>query len=247
MVLTPARAGSGLRQGERVVGLADGGSWAERVAVPSHRIAPLPDSVSLADAAALPVAGLTALRALRTGGSLVGRRALITGASGGVGSFAVQLAVAAGAHVTALVSGEHRLELVRELGAHRATTRLDDGPPFDLVLDGVGGPVLAGAIHHLAPEGTVAAYGMAGGGQCTPLSFADFGSAPFGRLVGVFVYAHDDESMARDLAALAGLVADGRLRVAAHPRPWDQTVEAVEELRGRVSSGKQVLTLEPQG
>jgi hypothetical protein len=66
-------------------------------------------------------------------------------------------------------------------------------------------------------------------------------------LVGVFVYAHDDESMARDLAALAGMVADGRLRVAAHPRPWDQTVEAVEELRGRASGGKQVLTLEPQG
>ena len=64
--------------------------------MPSHRVAALPDDVAFADAAALPVAGLTALRALREGGDLLGRRVLITGATGGVGSFAVQLAVAGG-------------------------------------------------------------------------------------------------------------------------------------------------------
>src|SRR5712672_3211710 len=92
IVLEAAADGSGLPAGTRVVALCDEAGWAERAAVPSYRIAPLADNVSFAAAAALPVAGLTALRTLRHGAPLLGKRVLITGAAGGVGNLAVQLA-----------------------------------------------------------------------------------------------------------------------------------------------------------
>jgi NADPH:quinone reductase len=245
-VVAPAADGSGPPAGARVVGPADGGGWSERVAIPSHRLAVLPDGVSLADAAALPVAGLTALRALRTGGPLLGRRVLVTGATGGVGLFAVQLAVAAGAHVTALVSSERRVEAARTLGAHAVVTSLDGAAPFDLVLEGVGGPVLADAIHHLAQAGTVTAYGVAGGQPQTPLAFFDFaqGEGRLGKLIGFFIYATGEETFGEDLTVLAGLVADGRLRVEKGvERDWSETRDAVQALRDRQVTGKVVLTL----
>jgi NADPH:quinone reductase-like Zn-dependent oxidoreductase len=95
----------GLRAGTRVVGIRRGGTWAERVAVSHAWIAELPDGVSFAQGAALPTAGLAALRMLRLGPAILGRRVLVTGASGGVGRFAIQLAHLGGAEVTALVSG----------------------------------------------------------------------------------------------------------------------------------------------
>jgi NADPH2:quinone reductase len=92
VVVRQAVDGSGPPAGTRVVCLTDWEGWAERAAVPSHRMAALPDNVSFADAASLPVAGLTALRTLRHGAPLLGKRVLITGAAGGVGNLAVQLA-----------------------------------------------------------------------------------------------------------------------------------------------------------
>jgi NADPH2:quinone reductase len=243
VVAAAAADGSGPPEGARVVGLADGGGWSERVAVPTHRVAVLPDAVDFAQAAGLPVAGLTALRALETGGRLLGRRVLVTGASGGVGSFAVQLARAAGAHVTGHVSGEHRIEDVRALGADAVITAIDeDAGPFDLVLDGVGGPVLLDAVHRLAPGGTATAYGVAGGREPTPLHFFDF--APLARLIGFFIYGTDERTFGRDLGVLAGLVADGRLTV---PRgveaDWTETATALDALRERRVAGKVVLTI----
>jgi hypothetical protein len=91
-VLRQAADGSGPPAGARIVALMDELGWAERAAVRTQRIAVLPDTVSFAAAAALPVAGLTALRTLRHGAPLLGKRVLITGAAGGVGHLAVQLA-----------------------------------------------------------------------------------------------------------------------------------------------------------
>src|SRR5271166_5662545 len=85
IVVQPAADGSGPKAGARVIALTDNAGWAERAAVPGHRMAVLPDNVLLEEAAALPVAGLTALRALRHGAPLLGKRVLITGAAGGVG------------------------------------------------------------------------------------------------------------------------------------------------------------------
>src|SRR5439155_20350303 len=103
IVVRGAADGSGPPQGARVVALTDWEGWAERAAVPTHRIAPLADTVGFAAAAALPVAGLTALRSLRHGAPLLGKRVLVTGAAGGVGNLAVQLAAHSGAKVTAIV------------------------------------------------------------------------------------------------------------------------------------------------
>src|SRR5215217_4045184 len=99
VVETEAADGSGPKQGARVVGLLPSGAWAERVNCRSHAVAALPDAVGDAEAATLPVAGLTALHALRQGGLLLGRKVLIDGASGGVGHLACQLAAASGAVV----------------------------------------------------------------------------------------------------------------------------------------------------
>src|SRR5919198_529338 len=124
-VVDPAADGGGPPAGARVVAMVDFGGWAQRVTVPVARLAPLPDSVAAERAAGFGIAGLTALRALRRGDGLLGARVLVTGASGGVGTFAVQLAIAGGAEVTAL-TGAHRSIELEELGAHRVITSLDD-------------------------------------------------------------------------------------------------------------------------
>jgi NADPH:quinone reductase len=242
-ITVTAADGTGPHAGTRVVGIADQGGWSERVSIPSHRVAALPDSVSFTEAAPLPVAGLTALRALRTGGSLLGRSVLITGASGGVGTFAVQLARAAGAVVTAHVSRPARAAAASALGAAEVITEIGAGAgPFDLVLDGVGGPVLTAAVQRLGRGGVVTAYGQASG-QRSDLAFSDFAAAaPGGRLEGFFVYSTGEQTFGQDLAALALLVAEGRLapQIGA-PRNWSQTHEAVLALRRRELTGKAVL------
>src|SRR5438552_35640 len=99
VVETAAADDSGPKPGTRVVGILPSGAWAERVNCRSHAVAALPDGCSDAQAATLPVAGLTALHALRQGGLLLGRKVLVDGATGGVGHLACQLAHAAGAQV----------------------------------------------------------------------------------------------------------------------------------------------------
>src|SRR5215813_2141021 len=114
----PAANGLGPRAGARVVGVVLEGAWAERVAVPANALAELPDKVTFSQAATFPVAGLTALHALAKGGLLLGKRVLLTGATGGVGDFAVQLARLAGAHVTALARRADQAPALSQLGAH---------------------------------------------------------------------------------------------------------------------------------
>jgi NADPH2:quinone reductase len=244
VVVRAASDGSGPAEGERVVGIVDGAGWSERVPVPTIWAARLPEAVSFAQGASLPIAGLTALRALRVGGPLLGRQVLVTGAAGGVGQFGVQLAVAVGAQVTALVHTPEGEELVRDLGAHEVVTSLDDDTlgPFDLVLEGVGGAVLQGAVHRLAPEGAVVAYGAVAGPS--QLSFLDFRSAPLGKVVGLF-HAYPHETKGADIGTLADLVADGRLKpLLGLVRDWEETREVLEALRNGKVRGKAVLTRE---
>jgi NADPH:quinone reductase-like Zn-dependent oxidoreductase len=243
VVARAATDGTGPTPGTRVVGAADQAGWSQRTVVPSHRLAAIPDNVSFADAAALPVAGLTAIRALRVGGPLLGRRVLVTGASGGVGSFAVQLAAIAGARVTAHVSGPTRVDVVKALGVDHVVTTLEDVKErFDLILDGVGGPLLVDAIHHLAPGGTIAAYGVAGGTK-SELDFRDFRGATNARLMGFFVYATDVQTFGEDLGFMAGLIGAGRLKVPGPRKDWKETRQAIDLLRKRQAPGKVVLTI----
>jgi NADPH:quinone reductase-like Zn-dependent oxidoreductase len=240
VVLQAAADGNGPPVGARVVAIVDGAGWSERVAVRSNHVAEFPDTVTFEVAASLPIAGLTALRALRVDGTVIGRRVLVTGATGGVGQFAIQLGVAAGATVTALVNRDDQQELARNLGAHHVVTALDDDVgPFELVLEGVGGHVLQASVHRLTPGGTVATYGtLAGPAQ---LSVLDFRSAPQGKVVGFF-HAYPQEEKGADLAQLAAFVASGRLKpLISLVRPWTQIQEVLQAMLDHKVPGKAVL------
>src|SRR5580698_2427935 len=149
--------GSGPKLGTRVVGLLPSGAWAERVNCRSHAVAALPDKDSDAQASTLPVAGLTALHALRQGGLLLGRKVLVDGASGGVGHLACQLALAAGAVVWGHVRREEQRAEVAAWCGGRAVVGRELGAaqgqgPYWLILDSVGGSALQAALGMLAPN-----------------------------------------------------------------------------------------------
>jgi NADPH:quinone reductase-like Zn-dependent oxidoreductase len=146
--------------GARVVGMVTGGAWAEKVAVPGDWLAELPTEVSFAQAAALPVAGLTALRTLRLGPAILGRRVLIVGAAGGVGRFAIQLARLGGAEVTAIAGSPERAEGLRDLGATEVVTGIAElRGRYDLILESAGGDSLARLATMVHPDGTLVMFG----------------------------------------------------------------------------------------
>src|SRR3979490_3422335 len=152
VVVQQAANGSGPSAGTRVVALTDDAGWAQRAAVPAHRMAALPDNVRFEEAAALPVAGLTALRALRHGAPLLGKRVLITGAAGGVGHMAVQIAARVGPDVTALVRRPERRRHLR--GADEIVEGIAKaGRAFALIPHAAGPPALAAAIARIEAKG----------------------------------------------------------------------------------------------
>jgi NADPH:quinone reductase-like Zn-dependent oxidoreductase len=238
VVLRAASDGSGPPAGARVaLGMAPY-AWAERVAVGSGWLGTVPEGVDLADAAALGIAGVTALRVLRTR-SLLARNVLVTGASGGVGRFAVQLAALAGARVTALVGGPGRGDGLRELGAGEVLTGLagTEGR-FDLVLDTVGGSLTARAWGSLAEGGTLHLVGTASGEDTTFPSGALFG---FGEPRRIATYG-DLTPPGAELTDLLGLVAAGRLTVPVGRRgDWTEVADAARALFDRTVRGKIVL------
>jgi NADPH:quinone reductase len=239
VVIEAAADGSGPKVGSRVVGFNGAGGWAQRRAVPTENLAVLPDSVDFGQAAALPVAGVTALQALRALGPVVGRRVLITGASGGVGRFGVQLAARAGAHVIAAVGSAARGEGLDQLGAAEVVVGLSGvTEPVFGVLDNVGGPLLAEAFSLVADGGSVQSIGMASG-QPTTIDFE--AERQFGvrkRLEPFTVRT----PFAPDLAYLLELLAAGELDPQVGLRAqWTEVSEAAEALLGRRVAGKAVL------
>ncbi|HET8756314.1 MAG TPA: zinc-binding dehydrogenase [Solirubrobacteraceae bacterium] len=235
----------GPHAGTRVVGLADEGGWAELATVPTDRIAPLPDEVSFEAASTLPVAALTALRALEIPGPLLGRRVLITGASGGVGRFAIQLAHRAGAHVTGVIGSPERGEGLRELGADELITELaPEGEHFDLILESVGGASLAAALSRVGWKGTVVAFGASSPGPTT-FDISAFYNRGGPTLYGLRVF-HELEfhgSGVRDLTFLVGELAAGRLdpQIGVTGSLWEPDA-ALSALIDRKVPGKAVLT-----
>jgi NADPH2:quinone reductase len=243
VVVQAAADGSGPKEGTRVVALVDGAGWAQRVAAPTARIAALPDNVSFASAATLPVAGLTALRLARLGGSLLGRRVLITGAAGGVGRFAVQLAALTGAEVTGVVGRPERATGLAERGATAVVTNIQEAEGvFDLILESVGGASLMGAISKVAPGGIIVVFGNTSREE-TPISFANFAGHAGARLLVFFVYeSGTPASMGIDLATLVSLVASGKLTTEIGLEDsWHHLSRAVTVLRDRNVNGKAVL------
>jgi NADPH2:quinone reductase len=239
VVVSAARDGSGPPPGTRVVTFGWSGAWAELRAVDTAELAVVPDEVELGSAAAVPVAGVTALRALRQLGSLVGRRVLITGASGGVGRYAVQLAARAGAHVVASVGSPERGEGLAALGAAEVVVGLDGiSEPVHGALDNVGGRTLADAYGLLEPGGCVQSVGMA---SLEPTTI-DFEQARLrGGATRIEAFAIGP-GFGRDLSFLVGLVAAGELDPQIDWRgPWDKVADAAEALLGRKVRGKAVL------
>ena len=244
IVVKAAADGSGPKEGTRVVGLVDWHGWAERASVSTHRLAALPDNVSFGQAASLPVAGLTALRTLRHGAPLLGKRVLITGAAGGVGNLAVQLALASGAEVTAIASGA-RGQPVAALGAQ---TVIDDitkaSGKFGLILESAGGASLKAAIGLLEPKGIVVIFGNSSGEETT-LSFRDFGAANNSRLQSFHSFASGpEESFGPDLALLVGQIAKGTLKPEIEEHSWNDFATVAKALGERRVKGKAVFRVD---
>lgn len=241
VIVEPAADGTGPAAGTRVAALAEQAGWAELAAVPAGRLAALPPEVSTEHAAALPLAGLTALRTLRFAGDLLGRRVLVTGASGGVGRMQVQLAAAAGAEVTAVARPEYEKELLAlGVSAVVADPSAADGL-YHLVTDWVGGASLAAGLAKVTPGGTVVLG--AGSTEKTPLSIYDFFGHEGARVVGYLSYAYP-EPPGPDLATLAGLAAVGRLDPGVSlTLPWTRLPDALAALAERRITGKAVLTV----
>ncbi|RUU09462.1 oxidoreductase [Mesorhizobium sp. M7A.T.Ca.TU.009.01.3.2] len=238
-----AADGSGPAVGARVAALVDQAGWAQRVAVPTDRLAVLPDDVSFAAAATLPVAGTTALRTLRHGGVLAGQQVLITGASGAVGRFQVQLAREQGASVTAIAAARHADDL-RDLGAKQIVEAIElaEGP-FSLITESVGGQSLACAIERVAPGGTIVMFGSSSG-ELTPVGFRQFVPDHEGARLQTFAYYTSGPGIGEDIASLLALVAAGRLETrVALTVPWTDIAQALDALRQRSFSGKAVLTI----
>lgn len=244
VVLQAAADGSGPKAGTRVVGIMDWHGWAERAAVPTARLAALPDQVSFAQAAALPVAGLTALRTLRHGAPLLGRRVLITGAAGGVGNLAVQLAAHSGAQVTAVARGARGKALLA-LGAQDIVDDIAKAPgKYWHILESAGGASLKAALGLVEPRGTIVIFGNSSGEE-TPLSFRDFGGANNSRLQSFHSFASGpEEQFVPDLALLAGLVARGALKPQIVEQSWRDIGRIAHELRERRIDGKAVFRVD---
>ncbi|MER7480067.1 zinc-binding dehydrogenase [Streptomyces sp. NPDC126510] len=239
LVVQAAADGSGPAIGTRVVAHPAQAGWAEYVAVPTHSLAPLPDGVDSVRAAALPLAGITALRLLRTAGSLAGTRVLLTGASGGVGHYVTELAVAAGAELTAVTATPERGERLGEMGAEVVHEVAAADGLFDVVLESTGGPDLPAALTRTRPGGLVVWFGQASRTPATLDFFALLGG-PERVTLQHFHYA--GAPYGPDLATLVRLVEQDRL----HPEigrtaDWIHTAGTLVDLRERRIRGKAVL------
>ena len=242
-VIQPAADGSGPAEGARVVGATTAG-WAQRATMPTQRLAEMPEGLSFELASSLPVAGLTALRTLRVGGLLLGKHVLVTGAAGGVGRFAVQLAHRAGARVTAVVGNPEREKGLRQLGADEIVHEIGEGPQiYDLILESVGGPSLAHALHRVALDGTIVSFGNSSRSETT------FSVNPFyangARLQGFLLLLPSQPPFGSDLRYLAELVVRGELESQiGYEGSWRDAPTAMQALGERKVLGKAVLRVD---
>jgi NADPH:quinone reductase len=244
---TAAADGSGFPSGTRVVGMLPSGAWAQIVAVPTHALAALPESVSFEQAATLPVAGLTALHSLSKGGNLLGKSVLIAGASGGVGYFSVGLARQAGARVTAQLRRSDLAEFIREAGAHQVVIGDDlqsSESPYDLVLESVGGTTLTAAIASLARGGTCVIYGSSAEPTVTfnvPQLYGKGGASLYGLIL---FYELESEPASVGLKRLVRSIAEGQLRPHIDlTASWTEIGSVARQLMERQFIGKAVLQL----
>jgi NADPH:quinone reductase-like Zn-dependent oxidoreductase len=247
-----AADGSGPKSGTRVAGLLVAprfGAGAQLVAVATKDLAEIPNEVSFAQAAALPTAGLTALYALERGGSLLNRNILVTGASGGVGHFACQLAQLAGASVVGAVRREANVASVKALGVRHIVKGEDlsvaqQCGPYDLIIDVLGGNALATALSGLlVPGGLCISLGIMDGLE-VKLNLGEIFMRTGNVNLSTLVLPVELKSRAgaEGLTSLARMVAEKRL----HPligveAPWTEITDIVQQFQNRHVPGKAVL------
>jgi NADPH:quinone reductase-like Zn-dependent oxidoreductase len=228
------------------------GSLAEYVATSEDHVVARPAALPVDEAAGLGIAGITALQALRdVAGLQAGQRIIVNGASGGVGTFAVQIAVSMGAHVTGVCSGRNT-ELVRSLGAHQVIdyeqadfldpTTLPGGDRYDVVMDNVGNRSMRGLRDVLTADGVVVVVG----GPKTRKFLGPVTTLIAAKLVGVVSSQRFESFMARvnhaDLCALNDLVDAGALRtVIDRSYRLDESADAVRHLETGRTRGKVVV------
>jgi len=230
--------------GDEVFG-ARNGAFAEYVS--GRTFVPKPTNLTFEQAAAVPVAGCTALQALRDKGGLrPGRRVLVNGAGGGVGTFVVQIAKALGAEVTAVTSTGN-LELVRSIGAdHVIDYTRDDftkaGQRYDLIIDVGGTPSLSACRRALAPDGTLVLVG-AGQGFGGPLPRMLAGLVR-SRILKQRVVAFIAQVNKEDLLFLKELIEAGKVTpIIGRTYPLSETAEAIRHLETGHARGKVVITV----
>ena len=247
--------------GQRVVGLLDGGGYAEKVVAQDFLTWPVPDDVSDEQALAVVLQGATAWHLLKTSSHMAeGESVVVIAGAGGVGSLAVQLARRWGAgRVIATASSPEKRALAEELGAHAtvdpalaeddpkqftgALREANGGEPVDIVLEMTGGNVFDGSLSALAPFGRLVAYGQAGRTQPKPINAGPL--IQKSRAVIGFWLAH---CMARPqmlnaaMNELLPLVAEGALKPVVGGRyPLTNVRDAHQDLLARRSTGKLVL------
>ncbi|MFD5075947.1 zinc-binding dehydrogenase [Streptomyces sp. NPDC058371] len=247
VVVRAAADGSGPVAGTPVVTLGPDGAWAELRAADTDLTGVVPEGVDLGAVGTLPVAAGSALRALLRLGPILGRRVLVTGAGGGVGRFAVQLAARGGAHVVATTDDPAKAGLLRSLGAHEVvpTAGLGGLAPVHGVIELLGGPHLVHAYGALAAHGTLVALGHSSGtGEAFPFG-AFFGDAGrHNRSITSYFLLDDSEGLGADLEWLAALVARGELDPQIGSRDdWTRAGEAVAALAAGKVDGKAVLDI----
>ena len=243
-----AQQGGGPKVGARVVGMLASSAWADRIRAPAISVAEIPAAVTDAQAATLPVAGLTALHALRKGGLLLGKKVLVDGASGGVGHLAVQLAKASGAIVYGHVRRDDQRALIEKsctggviVGASLEAARASG--PYDLILDSVGGATLASALTMLRTAGTCVTFGVSEAPTSTfesGLFFRQGGAKLYGLIL--FDELVRTEPAGAGLAVLLRLIEQTQL--VPHidvEAPWTDVARIAQALVDRKYPGKAVL------
>jgi NADPH:quinone reductase-like Zn-dependent oxidoreductase len=235
----------GLAPGEEVYG-CEGGAFAEYV-LAAKAVGPKPAKVSFEEAAAVPVAGLTALQGLRDHGGLqAGQTVLVNGASGGVGTFAVQVAKAFGASVHAVCSTRN-VDQARELGADRVFDyTLEDftrsGVRYDVLFDNAGNRSWLSMRRVLAPNGTVVLVGGPRNRMLGPLghTIRILLAAKLSRRKAGFFIAKPNRD---DLAVLCDLIETGQVKPVIEQRyELSQIDEAMREMNGHARA-KRVVTI----
>lgn len=236
--------------GTRVITSTGGsGGYAERVAVDSAGVIPVPDGVGLPEAVALLADGRTAMALMRAAEVRADETVLVEAAAGGVGSLLVQLARGAGARVVAAAGGERKLRVARELGADEAVDynepawaeKMRDG--VDVVFDGVGGAVGRAAFELVRPGGRFCAFGLASG-AFTDIPDADAARRDMTVIRGTRLGPEELGELSR--AALAEAEA-GRLRpVIGQTFPLERAADAHEAIEARATVGKTLLLIDPR-